>query len=35
MILLAFTHAPYWAYLLCGAVGVANLIDDMAVYSAL
>jgi len=35
MILLAFTHAPYWAYLLFGAVGVANLIDDVAVYSAL
>jgi MFS family permease len=35
MILLAFTHARYWAYLLFGAVGVANLIDDVAVYSAL
>jgi MFS family permease len=35
MILLAFTHARYWPYLLFGAVGVANLVDDVAVYSAL
>ena len=35
MILLAFTHAGYWPYLLFGAIGVANLVDDVAVYSAL
>ena len=35
MIVLAFTHANYWPYLLFGAVGVANLVDDVAVYSAL
>ncbi len=35
MILLAFMHARYWPYLLFGAVGVANLVDDVAVYSAL
>jgi MFS family permease len=35
MVLLAFTHARYWPYLLFGAVGVANLVDDVAVYSAL
>jgi MFS family permease len=35
LILLAFTHARYWPYLLFGAVGVANLVDDVAVYSAL
>jgi MFS family permease len=35
MIVLAFTHARFWPYLLFGAVGVANLVDDVAVYSAL
>ena len=35
LILLAFTHAGYWPYLLFGAIGVANLVDDVAVYSAL
>jgi MFS family permease len=35
MILLAFMHARYWPYLLFGAVGVASLVDDVAVYSAL
>jgi len=35
MILLAFTHARFWPYLLFGAIGVANLVDDVAVYSAL
>ena len=35
MVLLAFTHARYWPYLLFGAVGVANLVDDVAVCSAL
>jgi MFS family permease len=35
MVLLAFTHARYWPYLLFGAVGVANLVDDVAVYSVL
>ena len=34
MVLLPFTHARYWPYLLFGAVGVANLVDDVAVYSA-
>ena len=35
MILLAFAHAPYWAYLMFGAVGVANVFDDTGVYSSL
>ena len=35
MILLAFAHAPYWPYLMFGAIGVANVFDDVGVYSAL
>ena len=35
MILLAFTHARYWPYLMFGLIGVANVFDDAGVYSAL
>jgi MFS family permease len=35
MILLAFAHAPYWPYLMFGAIGVANVVDDVGVYSSL
>ena len=35
MILLAFAHAPYWPYLMFGAIGVANVFDDVGVYSSL
>jgi cyclic nucleotide-binding protein len=35
MILLAFAHAPYWPYLMFGLIGVANVFDDVGVYSAL
>jgi len=35
MILLALGHAPYWPYLMFGAIGVANVFDDVGVYSAL
>jgi MFS family permease len=35
MILLAFAHARYWPLLMFGFIGVANVIDDAAVYSAL
>jgi MFS family permease len=35
MILLAFTHAPYWPYVMFGLIGVANVFDDAGVYSAL
>jgi len=35
MVLLAFTHAPYWAYLMFAVIGVANVFDDAGVYSAL
>jgi MFS family permease len=35
MILLAFTHARYWPYLMFGLIGVANIFDDAGVYSAL
>jgi MFS family permease len=35
MILLAFAHAPFWPYLMFGAIGVANVFDDVGVYSAL
>jgi len=35
MILLALAHAPYWPYLMFGAIGVANVFDDVGVYSAL
>jgi Cyclic nucleotide-binding domain len=34
MILLAFAHAPYWPYLMFGAIGVANVFDDVGVYSS-
>jgi len=35
MILLAFAHAPFWPYLMFGVIGVANVFDDVGVYSAL
>jgi hypothetical protein len=35
MILLAFAHARYWPLLMFGFIGVANVIDDAGVYSAL
>jgi MFS family permease len=35
MILLALTHARYWPYLMFGLIGVANVFDDVGVYSAL
>lgn len=35
MILLAFAHARYWPYLIFAAIGVANVFDDVGVYSAL
>jgi MFS family permease len=35
MILLAFTHARYWPYLMFALIGVANVFDDAGVYSAL
>ena len=35
MILLAFAHARYWPYLMFGVIGVANVFDDVGVYSAL
>jgi MFS family permease len=35
MILLAFTHARYWPYLMFGLIGAANVFDDAGVYSAL
>jgi len=35
MILLAFTHARFWPYLMFGFIGVANVFDDAGVYSAL
>ena len=35
MILLAFAHAPYWPYLMFGVIGVANVFDDVGVYSSL
>jgi MFS family permease len=35
MILLAFAHAPYWPYLALGAIGIANVVDDVGVYSSL
>ena len=34
-ILLAFAHAPYWPYLAFGVIGVANVVDDVGVYSSL
>jgi MFS family permease len=35
LILLAFAHAPYWPYLALGVIGVANVFDDVGVYSSL
>jgi MFS family permease len=35
MILLAFAHAPYWPYLAFAAIGAANVVDDVGVYSSL
>jgi hypothetical protein len=35
MILLGFAHGPYWPYLMFGVIGVANLFDDVGVYSSL
>jgi MFS family permease len=35
MILLAFAHAPYLPYLMFGVIGVANVFDDVGVYSSL
>jgi MFS family permease len=35
MILLAFAHASYWPYLMFGVIGVANVFDDVGVYSSL
>lgn len=35
MILLAFAHAPYWPYLMFGVIGIANVFDDVGVYSSL
>jgi hypothetical protein len=35
MILLAFTHAWYWPYLMFAVIGVANVFDDAGAYSAL
>jgi MFS family permease len=34
-ILLAFAHAPLWPYLAFGIIGVANVFDDVGVYSSL
>jgi len=35
MILLAFTQARYWPFLMFGLIGAANVFDDAGVYSAL
>jgi MFS family permease len=35
MIVLAFAHARYWPLLMFGFIGVANVVDDAGVYSAL
>ena len=35
MILLAFAHARYWPYLMFGVIGLADVFDDVGVYSAL
>jgi MFS family permease len=35
LILLAFAHAPYWPYLAFAAIGAANVVDDVGVYSSL
>ena len=34
-IVLAFAHAPYWPYVAFGVIGVANVVDDVGVYSSL
>jgi hypothetical protein len=35
MVLLAFAHASYWPYLMFGMIGIANVFDDVGVYSSL
>jgi len=35
MILLGFAHGPYWPYLMFSLIGVANVFDDVGVYSSL
>jgi hypothetical protein len=35
MILLGFALGPYWPYLMFGVIGVANVFDDVGVYSSL
>jgi len=35
MILLGFAHGAYWPYLMFGVIGVANVFDDVGVYSSL
>ncbi len=35
MIVLASVRAPYWPYLMFCAIGVANVFDDVGVYSSL
>jgi len=35
MIVLAFAHAPYWPSLMFAVIGVANVFDDVGVYSSL
>jgi len=35
MILLGFAHGAYWPYLTFGVIGVANVFDDVGVYSSL
>ena len=35
MILLAFAHARYWPYLMFGVIGLADVFDNVGVYSAL
>jgi MFS family permease len=35
MILLTFAHAAYWPYLALGAIGIANVVDDVGIYSSL
>jgi hypothetical protein len=35
MIVLAFTHAPYWPFLMFGLIGAANVFDVAGEYSSL
>jgi MFS family permease len=35
MIVLGFAHGPYWPYLIFGVIGVANVFDDVGIYSSL